>query len=105
MSFLDDDYEGMLQYQDDPIVIFRSLANMLYWATFQRLGLLKSSMEECSSTLIGFTSKQVEIQGTIDLRTTFGARTDAKTMTVRFTVVNAWASHDMILVQPTLNRL
>ncbi|RDX75251.1 hypothetical protein CR513_44893, partial [Mucuna pruriens] len=83
---------------------YKGSTNVLYWDTFQKLGLPESSLEECSSTLIDFLEEQVEIQGVVDFRT-FNAGSNAKAMIVKFMVINAWASYNMILSWSTLNRL
>ncbi|RDX80116.1 hypothetical protein CR513_39368, partial [Mucuna pruriens] len=53
------DYEGTVPHQDDPMLLSivykvervlidqESLANVLYWTTFQKLGLLELDLEEC----------------------------------------------------------
>ncbi|RDX75235.1 hypothetical protein CR513_44901, partial [Mucuna pruriens] len=46
----------------------------------------------------------MEIWGMVGLRTTFDARPNAKAITVKFTIVNASASYNMILGRPTLNK-
>ncbi|RDY04375.1 hypothetical protein CR513_11919, partial [Mucuna pruriens] len=81
-SFSNDDYKGMIPYQDDPMVISVVAAKF----KVERMGLSGSNLKECSSVLIGFVKEQVEIRGTINLRTTFGVRPDAKAITIRFTI-------------------
>ncbi|RDY06077.1 hypothetical protein CR513_09989, partial [Mucuna pruriens] len=63
--------------QRDEPMIRGSSANIIYWLTFQKLGLPTFNLEECSSTLYGFVDEQVEIKGTIELETTFGTRGNA----------------------------
>ncbi|RDX77451.1 hypothetical protein CR513_42424, partial [Mucuna pruriens] len=57
----------------------------------------KASLEACPNTLIGFVGEQVEIRGTVDLQTTFSIGRDTKTILIKFTVVNTWASYNIIL--------
>ncbi|RDY03065.1 hypothetical protein CR513_13412, partial [Mucuna pruriens] len=64
----------------------------------EKLSLLELSLEECLGTLTGFTGEQVEIRGTIDLKTTFDMGSDAKTITIKFTIAN-------VPTLPTLNKL
>ncbi|RDX73440.1 hypothetical protein CR513_46953, partial [Mucuna pruriens] len=61
-----------------------SLANVLFWTTFQKLGKMKEEPKACSITLIGFTGEQVEVQGAINLRTTFKVGLDMKIAPTKF---------------------
>ncbi|RDX67129.1 hypothetical protein CR513_54021, partial [Mucuna pruriens] len=66
---------------------------------------MEEVLEACPGTLLGFIGEQqVEIEGAIN-RLTFGASLDVKTVLLRFTVVDALASYNIILGQPTLNQL
>ncbi|RDX95504.1 hypothetical protein CR513_21960, partial [Mucuna pruriens] len=100
ISFLEVDYDNIQLDQDNLMVISivvanckvervlvdqGSLANVLFWMTFQKLGMAEEKLEACLSTLIGFVGEQVEIWGTIDLQTTFGAGSDVKIIPFRFT--------------------
>ncbi|RDY03661.1 hypothetical protein CR513_12729, partial [Mucuna pruriens] len=83
----------VIEYKVEQVLVDQgSSTNVLFWTTFQNLGLLEMSLKECSSTLIGF-AREVEICKTIDLQTTFGAGPDTKTITIKFTVVNTWCQH------------
>ncbi|RDX66975.1 hypothetical protein CR513_54198, partial [Mucuna pruriens] len=54
-----------VEYKVERVLVNQvSSANVLYWTTFQKLGLIKSELEEYPSTLIGFSSEQIEIYGT-----------------------------------------
>ncbi|RDY08858.1 hypothetical protein CR513_06865, partial [Mucuna pruriens] len=74
-----------------------SFANVLYWSTFRKMKLPKSRLEEFSSTLIGFLDKQVEIHDCIKIKTTFGTRRDAKTIPVKYMIINVGMSYNVIL--------
>ncbi|RDX95246.1 hypothetical protein CR513_22255, partial [Mucuna pruriens] len=63
----------------------------------KKLGILVSNQIECLGTLFGFAGEQMEIHGMVEIETTFGTRLNAKTISITFTVVNAWASYNMIL--------
>ncbi|RDX83674.1 Retrovirus-related Pol polyprotein from transposon opus, partial [Mucuna pruriens] len=105
----------MLPHQEDPVVISTvaaeykidqgSFANVLYWSTFQKMEVLESRLEECASTLIGFSGEQVEIRGCIKIKTTFGMGRDAKTILIKYIVVIVRTSYNVILGQLTLNKL
>ncbi|RDX86453.1 hypothetical protein CR513_32209, partial [Mucuna pruriens] len=106
ISFSEANYEGIQPHQDGQMVE-RVLVDQ--WSstntTFQKLVKMEEELEACSRILIGFAGEHVEIRGAIDLRTTFGAGLDVKIVLLRFTVINAQASYNIILGQPTLNQL
>ncbi|RDX65083.1 hypothetical protein CR513_56287, partial [Mucuna pruriens] len=45
------------------------------------------------STLIGFSGKQVKIHGCVEIKTTFGMGKDAKTILVKYTIINVGTSY------------
>jgi len=55
--------------------------------------------------LVGFSSEQVEVRGYVNLRTTFSDEHAAKTIVVKYIVVNAPSSYNMLLGRPSLNKL
>ncbi|RDX77843.1 hypothetical protein CR513_41962, partial [Mucuna pruriens] len=55
--------------------------------------------------LIGFVGEQVEIQGVINLETTVGTGSTVKVEKIRFMMVNASKSYNVILGRPAFNRL
>ncbi|RDX77429.1 hypothetical protein CR513_42444, partial [Mucuna pruriens] len=72
---------------------------------FQKLGLPISNLEECSGTMFRFVGEQVEIKGTIEIETVFKTGTSACSIPVSYTVVNVWASYNIIVRRPALNKL
>jgi len=48
---------------------------------------------------------QVEVQGYVELRTTFFDDSATRTVTIRYIVVNASSTYNLLLGQPSLNRL
>ncbi|RDY02399.1 hypothetical protein CR513_14147, partial [Mucuna pruriens] len=91
ITFLDEDYEGTMPYQDDPMEV---LAIIVEYKVERKLGLPKSDLEEYPSTLIGFIGE-----------TTFRVGPNAKTIIVKFTIINARTSYNIILGWSVLNRL
>ncbi|RDY13195.1 hypothetical protein CR513_01924, partial [Mucuna pruriens] len=81
ISFSKVDYEGVQPHQDDLMVI------SVVAAEYKKLGKTEEELEACQGTLIGFAGEQVEIQGAINLRTTFGANSDVKTVFRKFMIV------------------
>ncbi|RDX96005.1 hypothetical protein CR513_21384, partial [Mucuna pruriens] len=77
ITFSNEDYEDTVPHSDDPMVIsliitdYRvervlvdqgSLANVLFWLAFCKMGFSKANLEACQEILIEFTSEQVEIR-------------------------------------------
>ncbi|RDX68581.1 hypothetical protein CR513_52404, partial [Mucuna pruriens] len=60
---------------------------------------------ECSRTLFGFAGEQVEIRGMIEIKMVFGVGANARSIPVAHIVVNAWASYNIIIEHPVLNKL
>ncbi|RDX67625.1 hypothetical protein CR513_53471, partial [Mucuna pruriens] len=94
------------EYKVERVLIDQgSSTNILYWSTYKKLGLQPTDMEPCVGKLYGFTGEQVEIRGGIELETTFGERSYARTIPVLYTIVDVEASYKVILGRPTLNKL
>jgi hypothetical protein len=55
--------------------------------------------------LAGFTGEQVHVRGHITLNTTFGAGVNAKTISVKYLVINAPNSYNIIIGRPAFNIL
>ncbi|RDX71216.1 hypothetical protein CR513_49453, partial [Mucuna pruriens] len=69
-----------MEYKVERVLIDQgSSANILYWLTFQKLGLL------------------VEIKRVIELDTTFRIGGNAQSIVVQYTVVDTWASYNRCL--------
>jgi len=86
--FTDDDFHGIDHQQDDPMVITieienyaikkilvgqGSSADILYWATYQKLQLPDKAMVPYDEPIYGFSGEQVSTRGYIDLHTVFRA--------------------------------
>jgi len=54
--------------------------------------------------LYGFAGDQVEVRGYIELRTTFTDGLASRTEKIRYLVVNAPLTYNILLGRPTLNR-
>ena len=117
LAFTFNDFGGMYPHDDDPLFISaltvgfqikRTMvdtgrsANVLFWEVFKRLDLPKEVMKEHRGSLLGFAT---EIIGYVDLRTTFGEGENAKTIVIKYIVVDARSSYNIILGRPTLNGL
>jgi hypothetical protein len=120
ISFTFKDFTGTFPHLDDPLVIYvvtagfqikqamvdtGSSANVLFWEDFEKLGLPKEVMREHRGALLGFSGQSVEIIGYVDLRTTFGEGENAKTIVIKYIIVDAQSSYNLILGRPALNGL
>jgi hypothetical protein len=68
-------------------------------------GLDPEQLQPFKGTLAGFTGEQVHVRGYITLKTTFGHRSHAKTIRVRYLVVNSPSSYNIIIGRPAFNLL
>jgi len=55
--------------------------------------------------IYGFSGEQVSIRGYIDLHTVFHEGTQTKTIAIRFLIVDAPTSYNILLGRPSLNTL
>jgi hypothetical protein len=82
-----------------------SSADILYYDTFDRMGLDPEQLQPFKGTLAGFTGKQVHVRGYITLKTTFGSGAHSETIRVRYLVVNSPSSYNIIIGRPAFNLL
>jgi len=118
--FTDDDFHGLDHQQDDPMVITIEIENyvvkkvlvdqgssvdILYWATYQKLQLPDTAMVPYDEPIYGFSGEQASTRGYIDLHTVFREGTQTKTIPIRFLIVDAPTSYNILLGRPSLNTL
>jgi len=60
-----------------------SSADILYYETFERMGLDPEQLQPFKGTLAGFAGEHFHVRGYITLKTTFGYGSQAKTIRVR----------------------
>jgi len=80
-----------------------SSTDILHYDTFEKLGLDPEQLQPFKGTLSGFTSEKVHVRGHITLKTTFGTKESAKTIRVKYLVINAPNSYNIIIGRPMLN--
>jgi len=120
LYFMKVDLEGVISYEDDPVIIFvvtvgrrvhrvfidqGSSADVMFWLTFNSLQLYPDQLKPYDNFLFGFAGDQVEVRGYIELRTNFSYGTSARTVSIRYIVVNASSAYNFLLGRPSLNRL
>ena len=118
--FTSSDLEDVVPHEDDLVVIsvvtvgrklhrvlidHGSSTDVMIWSTFNSLQLSPDQLKSYDGCLFGFAGDQVEVQGYIELRTTFFYGTSARTINVRYIVVNASSTYNLLLGRPSLNRL
>ncbi|RWV96393.1 hypothetical protein GW17_00040900 [Ensete ventricosum] len=82
-----------------------SATDILYFETFQKLGLTDQDLTPPTSTLIGFTGDSIAPLGMMTLPLTIGEEPRTKTLIVVFMVVDLPLAYNAIIGRPTLNRL
>ncbi|KAJ1413041.1 hypothetical protein SESBI_19972 [Sesbania bispinosa] len=120
ISFSDEDMKGIKPHEDNPMVIDivmvkykvqrvlmdqGSSTDILYWSTFQRLQIPQEWLLPFSGSLIGFPGDSVEVRGYVDVMTTFGEREHKKAVRVKYLVINAPSSYNIIIGRAALNSL
>jgi len=79
--------------------------DILYSATYQKLQLPDIAMIRYDEPIYGFSGQQVSTRGYIDLHTVFWDGTQTKTIPIRFLIVDAPTSYNILLGRPSLNTL
>ena len=65
----------------------------------------ESSLNLYHGDLVGFSGERVNVLGVVELRTTFGAEPNIKTIGGQYLVIDSQAPYHMILGRPSLNTL
>ncbi|XP_020203101.1 uncharacterized protein LOC109788714 [Cajanus cajan] len=120
ITFIDKDFQGVDPVQDDPMVILVEINNcivkktlvdqgsstdILYWKTFEQLGIPERELTPYNEPLVGFSGERVDTRGTIDLYTYFGEEQQKRRIKVRYVVMHANTSYNILLGRPSLNKL
>jgi len=120
ITFTDDDFTAINPAQDDPMVITveidkfaivkvlvdqGSSVDILYWETFKKMQISEAEIQPYNEQIVGFWGERVDTRGFIDLYTTFGDDYLSKTINIRYLLVNANTSYNILLGRPSINRL
>jgi len=118
ITFTDEDFKAPNLDHDDPMVISIEIAeygigkvladqgssvNILYWKTFQRLNLSADLIVPYNEQVVSFLGERVDTRGYLDLCTRIGSRKDGREVRVRFLLVEANTSYNVLLGRPCLN--
>jgi len=82
-----------------------SSADVMFWSSFNKLKLSPNHLRPYTGCLYGFARDQVEVRGHIELRTTFTDDTPSRTANIRYLVVNAPSTYNILLGRPALNKI
>ena len=82
-----------------------SSADVMFWTTFNKLRLSPDLLRPHTGCLYGFADNPVEVRGYLELRTTFTDGTASRTESIRYLVVNANSTYNILLGRPALNKL
>jgi len=83
-----------------------SLVDILYWKNFKTMRIPETNIQPYEEQIVGFSGEQVDTKGYLDLFTTFGEEGClSKTINVRYLLVNANTSYNILLGRSSINRL
>jgi len=83
-----------------------SSVDILYWETFKKMRIPETEIQHYNEQIVGFSGEQVDTKGYIDLFTTFGEEECLnRTINVRYLLVNASTSYNILLGRSSINRL
>jgi len=82
-----------------------SSIDILYWLTFLKLNVPESAIQAYSEPLLSFAGQKVRSRGFVDLLTTFGIGQSYRTLMVRYILVDADTSYNVLIGRRTLNQL
>ncbi|XP_020225377.1 uncharacterized protein LOC109807267 [Cajanus cajan] len=83
-----------------------SSADILYWNTFKQLGIPEAELIPYNEPLVGFSGERVQTKGYIKLSTRFCSDgPEVKDIPIKYVVVHANTSYNILLGRPSLNRL
>jgi hypothetical protein len=77
----------------------------MFWSLFDKMGLGSKDLIPHKGSLIGFTGDTIIPKGYVDLKVCFGKKPSAKTIPVRFIVIDCPLVYNAIIGRPTLNSL
>ena len=120
LYFTSFDLEDVVPHEDDPVVISfitigskvhwvlidqGSSVDVMFWLTFNNLQLSPDQLRLYDGYLFGFARDQVDVWGHVKQRMTFSDGTPARTINIRYIVVNVVSAYNFLFGRPSLNRL
>jgi len=120
ITFTEEDFKGVDLSQDDPMVISVDIDNftimktlmdqgssvdILYWKTVKAMRIPIEEMTPYDDHMVNFLGERVGTKGYIELYTTFGLKKASKTLKIRYLVIDANTSYNILLGRSSLNKL
>ena len=82
-----------------------SSVDILYWKTFKAMRIPLEEMMPYDDHVVSFSRERVGTKGYIELYTTFGLNKASKTFKIRYLVIDANTSYNILLGRSSLNKL
>jgi len=120
LFFTGSELEYVFPNEDDLVVIFvvmvrrkvhkvlidqGSSADVMFWGTFTSLQISPDQLRPYDGCLVSFAGDQVEVQGYVEMKTTFSYENAVRTINVKYIIANASFAYNLLLGRPSLNRL
>ena len=120
ITFSDSNLEGCQHPHDDPLVIRAVVANkkihrvlvdngssvdIIFTSAFDKMGIRRERLEPVSTHMRGFSGEKVLPLGLIQLVLTLGDPPCQGTTTIRFLIVDAPSTYNVLLGMPSLNAI
>lgn len=118
ITFSDADFHAPDPEQDDPMVVTVEIArygvskvlvdqgssiNILYWKTFRQMDISKDLKVPFDEQLVGFAGERVDTRGYLDLWMRIGTGREGEEKKVRYLLVDANTSYNVLIGRPCLN--
>ncbi|XP_052730552.1 uncharacterized protein LOC108324378 [Vigna angularis] len=118
ITFSDEDFHAPDPDQDDPMVITAEIArygiskvlvdqgssvNILYWKTFLQMDISEDLIVPYGGQIVGFAGERVDTRGYVELRTRLGIGCSSEEKRVRYLLIEANTSYNVLLGRPCLN--
>jgi len=82
-----------------------SLVDILYWKIFKQMRIVEEEMMTYDDQVVSFSGERVGTRGYIKLYTTFDEGEVRKTIKIRYRVIDANTSYNILLGRSSINRL
>lgn len=77
----------------------------MFWDTYLGLQIPYDQLKPFYGCLVGFIGNQVEVWGYVDMKTNFTDENATNTIMIKYIVLNAYFSYNLLLECSLLNRL
>ncbi|XP_019429441.1 PREDICTED: uncharacterized protein LOC109337036 [Lupinus angustifolius] len=120
ITFDDCDYEGVVRWHDDPLIITAKLnnkkvsrlfigqgssADIIFQDLFEKMELHDRDLLPYDGQLVGFSDQGITPRGYVEIWLTIGDHPMSRTVQTKFLVVQCDSAYNAIIGRPTLNRL